>query len=141
MGKRGRPLKTSKYPSVVCVGHPIAHADGRVLKHRLVLYNEIGPGSHTCHWCGRALLWLGSGIGRLVADHLDGDTWNNAPTNLVPSCRRCNQTRAYNPMFLTHCPRGHEYTVKNSYVRPDGGGRMCRTCIRRRDATRRQRSQ
>lgn len=31
---------------------------------------------------------------------------------------------------ITHCPRGHEYTVENTYNRSDRkyGGRMCRIC-------------
>jgi hypothetical protein len=34
----------------------------------------------------------------------------------------------------THCPQGHEYTPENTYLRPDGGGRDCLTCRRKRDA-------
>src|SRR5262245_39398269 len=30
----------------------------------------------------------------------------------------------------THCDAGHEFTEENTYVRPDGGGRVCRTCNR-----------
>lgn len=30
----------------------------------------------------------------------------------------------------THCPHGHEYTLENTYRRPDRGGRDCRTCKR-----------
>lgn len=29
----------------------------------------------------------------------------------------------------THCSHGHEYTVENTYQRPDGHGRQCRACI------------
>ena len=35
----------------------------------------------------------------------------------------------------THCPQGHEYTPKNTYVRPDGT-RRCQACHRRREAAR-----
>jgi hypothetical protein len=28
----------------------------------------------------------------------------------------------------THCKRGHELTVENSYIRPDNGKRECMTC-------------
>lgn len=31
----------------------------------------------------------------------------------------------------THCKRGHEFNVENTYVRP-GGQRLCRTCNRER---------
>lgn len=30
------------------------------------------------------------------------------------------------------CIRGHEWTAANTYLRPDGGGRQCRACIRLR---------
>jgi hypothetical protein len=33
---------------------------------------------------------------------------------------------------LTHCQRGHEMTEDNTYHRPDGRGRQCRVCIKRR---------
>lgn len=31
------------------------------------------------------------------------------------------------------CPAGHEYVGTNIYVRPDGRGRGCRTCIKARN--------
>lgn len=34
--------------------------------------------------------------------------------------------------IVTHCRQGHEFTVLNTYWRPDGHGRQCLTCIRRR---------
>lgn len=41
----------------------------------------------------------------------------------------------------THCPHGHEYTPENTYHNPNpNGGRICRTCKRKRDAERRRRS-
>jgi len=32
----------------------------------------------------------------------------------------------------TYCDRGHELTIKNSYIRPDGTGRCCLICARMR---------
>lgn len=32
----------------------------------------------------------------------------------------------------THCSKGHEFTPENTYVRPNGKGRSCRTCKRER---------
>lgn len=61
-----------------------------------MLYEKLGPGAHPCHWCGMALRWK---VGQrdsdaLCADHLDGDTLNDAPSNVVASCRGCNANRA-----------------------------------------------
>lgn len=137
MGQSGVPLKSSRYPYSVIPGHPLAHADGRVRIHRAVLYDAIGPGAHPCHWCGDLLTWKEN----LVVDHLDGDTWNNDISNLVASCPPCNRKRAPRrpPRKATHCTHGHEFTPENTYVRPDGTGRQCRACARRRDAEKRAR--
>lgn len=74
--------------------HPLA-SQGAVYEHRKVLYDAIGPGPHDCHWCGDSVNWI-KGVcvkGALVPDHLDGDKGNNALSNLVPACNRCNATR------------------------------------------------
>lgn len=75
--------------------HPLMTGPARsaVLEHRKVLYDEIGPGPHPCHWgCGRLLEW--GGHAGIQADHVDGDKTNNTPENLVPSCPSCNYRRA-----------------------------------------------
>lgn len=41
--------------------------------------------------------------------------------------RRGNGASAINAR-KTHCKWGHEYTEENTYRRPDGKGKMCRTC-------------
>lgn len=71
--------------------HPLCSPDGRVLEHRFVLYEKIGPGSHQCHWCDKVLEW--GGAKGIHADHLDDDRLNNDPDNLVPSCKKCNGDR------------------------------------------------
>lgn len=64
---------------------------GRTLLHRIVLWEAIGPGPHTCRWCDRVVLWTyGLPEDALVVDHVDRDTTNNARSNLVPSCSPCN---------------------------------------------------
>lgn len=70
--------------------HPLAHRDGNVQEHRVVLYDAVGPGAHPCHWCGRSVTWGGD----LQVDHVDGHKLNNARENLAPSCSRCNSNRA-----------------------------------------------
>ena len=36
----------------------------------------------------------------------------------------------------THCPHGHEYDEENTYIRPDNGFRICRSCRIIRDSNR-----
>jgi len=86
--------------------HPLANRrTGHVKQARKVLYDAIGPGPHPCHWgCGRVLDWGGSD--GICADHLNGDTSNDEPENLVPSCNPCNGRRAMlgNPLVFTPVP-------------------------------------
>lgn len=80
-----------RYRRIKAVGHPLAHRDGTAYEHRLVLWDEIGPGSHPCYWCRVPVSWFGTP--QLQVDHLDGDKGNNVPSNLVPACRSCNGGR------------------------------------------------
>lgn len=68
--------------------HPLASQFGEVLEHRKVLYDSIGPGEHCCHWCQKTLAW-----NEIHVDHLDDDKQNNDPSNLAPSCFKCNIDR------------------------------------------------
>lgn len=78
------------YRKSVRRGHPLADGDGYVYEHRFVLYAEIGPGPHRCHWCGCEVEWRST----LEVDHLNGDRADNRLMNLVPSCHTCNTRRA-----------------------------------------------
>jgi len=83
-----------RYKSLYKPGHPLAGASGKVYEHRFVLYEKIGPGPHTCHWCDAEVDWLPKGEpGALVADHLNDYGDDNRPENLAPSCSSCNTTR------------------------------------------------
>lgn len=82
--------------------HPLAAARGYVYVHRAALYDRIGPGRHSCHWCGVSVEW-GDADSPLTADHLDWDRRNNTPENLVPSCLACNSKR-----YETRTDRGEE---------------------------------
>ena len=75
--------------------HPLATAQGKVLEHRVVLFEKIGDGAHPCHWCRTIVAWgEGPAGSRLNVDHLDANKLNNDPGNLVPSCLDCNTKRA-----------------------------------------------
>jgi hypothetical protein len=84
-----------RYRRVSAVGHPMVDASGSGYEHRIVLYDEIGPGPHACFWCGTEVDWLPKGDPQcLQVDHLNDDGADNRPENLAPSCGRCNSTRA-----------------------------------------------
>lgn len=90
-----RTIAPQRYKSVKVVGHPLACATThRVYLHRLVLFNTLGFGNFACFWCGTTVRWRrGITTDALIPDHLDHDRHNNDPTNLVPSCNRCNAAR------------------------------------------------
>lgn len=83
--------------------HPLSLVGGRLAEHRMVLYDNIGPGPHACYWvdryhCGKTELHWG-GRGGIHVDHLDNDRQNNDPDNLVPSCVGCNIRRGEQPIY------------------------------------------
>ena len=123
----GKVATTTRYRKVKRNGHPLAQADGQVYEHRVVLYDEIGPGTHACHWCEKRISWSAPRKTCITADHLDGDKWNNAKDNLVASCWDCNWHREQRAK--THCKHGHGFTEENTYIRPSGG-RDCLACRR-----------
>lgn len=70
--------------------------------------------------------------------HLDGDPSNNRVDNLQWGTRSENirdSVRHGTHIWAnkTHCPRGHAYDAPNTYIRANGG-RMCRECLRQRNA-------
>jgi hypothetical protein len=123
----GRPATTTRYRTMkIAHDHPLSRdGDDKIYVHRKVLYDKLGPGEHPCHWCKRPLTWVGEGP-RIHVDHLDNDTWNNTPDNLVPACNPCNARRT--ALTALSCPAGHPWTTDNTYIRPDTRTRQCRTC-------------
>jgi hypothetical protein len=83
-----------RYRSIYAPGHPLASKSGKVYAHRFVLYGEIGPGPHACHWCSTQVDWVPRGEPDcLQVDHLNNIGDDNRPDNLVPSCGPCNTAR------------------------------------------------
>jgi len=91
-----------RYRSTQAPNHPLAPPCGRVYVHRMVLFSIIGYGPHRCHWCSTPLTWRVN----LEADHLDGWTDNNDPSNLVPACGPCNTGRSSRAKAVVRRARG-----------------------------------
>lgn len=95
----GRSRHSEGYLLVKINGHVLANSSGYVAEHRLVLWDKLGGADARCYWCGMTVRWSRRWPlhrDALVVDHLDGDGFNNDPSNLVPSCNPCNSTRVPN---------------------------------------------
>jgi hypothetical protein len=106
--------------------HPLAGKTGLVSEARVILFERLGPGWHSCHWCGKKVRWLhnrrGAVKGALVADHLDSNPLNDFPKNLVASCGTCNGTR-------TRAIRSGElFVIRCDGTRTRAIERTCLTC-------------
>lgn len=85
-----RTVSRAGHPLTIGLKYPV------VQLHRMILYDAIGPGPHSCHWCNSMVEWRPGGRcgpGVLVVDHIDFNPRNNSIENLVPSCAKCNATR------------------------------------------------
>src|SRR5690606_21740498 len=125
--RRGRNLK----PEVLKPGGhlrvELVDAEGRharELVHRVVLRTFVGPRPEG-----------------LVVRHLDGNPKNNRVDNLKYGTvsENCLDSVAHGTHNVagkskTHCPRGHEYTEENTYIRPSNPkDKRCRECARTRN--------
>jgi len=85
---------------------------------------------------GHRLVWeflVGEVPGGLDLDHLCRDRRCVNPDHLEPVTRSVNCRRGNTGLHLkikTHCPHGHPYNKKNTYVRLNDKGRSCRVCSR-----------
>jgi hypothetical protein len=90
-----RILQSAGYVRLLSPNHPLNdHNGNRAYEHRVVYYNNHGKGPFHCHWCGRPITWADMDI-----DHLDDNKANNAISNLVASCPRCNKLRGKHKMI------------------------------------------
>ena len=99
--------------------------DGKVYSRRvhcLVLESFVGPrpsGAQACH-------------------APDPDPTNNRLDNLRWDTPRGN---ALDRKPRSECRAGHQFTPENTYQRPDGGGRMCLSCIKIRNRSKPRKGQ
>ncbi len=94
------------------------------------------------------LMTMASFVGPLPPDretrHLNGNLKDNRLANLAYGTRSENfldtvRHGTHRNARKTRCPRGHLYTAANIYT-PPSGGRICRTCIKRRQQERQQKA-
>jgi hypothetical protein len=123
-----RKSDDARYRCIRNPHHPLASKNGTVHEHRAMLYDKIGPGPHSCNWCGRLLDWLPGKKniqGSITVDHLDNNGRNNVLDNLVASCHGCN------------CSRGRKdsiqdtelfITMKGNRGRHRAVERICKNC-------------
>lgn len=84
------------------------------------------------------LVAVGSIPDGMQLDHLCRVRLCVNPAHLEPVTPRENTARARELVAVadprTHCVSGHRMDDGNTYIRPDGSGKDCRTCIRARVA-------
>lgn len=98
------------YPSI---GHNKKGWRGHRLVYTLV-YGEIPIDMHVCHKCDNTLC--------LNPQHLFVGTRSDNMQDKLSKKRDHNQRK-------THCPKGHEYSLENTYNHPDGS-RKCHACMK-----------
>lgn len=94
------------------------------LTHRLSYewaFGEIPNGMYVCHHCDNPAC--------VRPDHLFIGTQQD---NMSDASRK---NRIKSPLCeafksRTHCKHGHEYTVENTYIKPNDSARCCRECLR-----------
>jgi len=105
------------------LGYGTVRHDGKVQKAHRVVYTKL----------------VGKIPVGLEIDHLCRVRHCVNPAHLEAVTHEVNCGRGGNAL-KTHCPKGHEYTKENTYVKPSEGRRRCHTCLlaRKREAYRLQ---
>lgn len=107
--------------------HPMATEDGKIRLSRAVLFDKIGLDEITCFWCDTSLKWYTEWkhpvpADYLTADHVDFDTHNDTPENLVPACMNCNMTRH------RRVGDGELFVIQKQYIRRRAREVQCSFC-------------
>lgn len=113
-------IRADGYIQVSNSVHPVAGVQGLAFVHRIVLYDELGPGIHRCYYCDVPVEWFVD----LEVDHKDHDKVNNDPENLVPCCVGCNRSRWNTEK--TGCPKQSEHGPYDKVYA--NGWRYCSKC-------------
>ena len=88
----------------------------RVTAHRFSYFMVNSPQGaplHVCHTCDNKIC--------VNPDHLWLGTAQDNHRDKTDKGRHHYKKR-------THCPKGHEFTIKNTLIRTDNGSRKCRLC-------------
>lgn len=117
----GRTYMQGKYLVYVGFQHPACHKFGITPVHKLVLWDKLAGQDAKCNWCDKDIFWNSDDWNdKLVADHVDTNKVNNEPSNLVPSCNRCNLTRGQKSDSSLPC-------TFDGCDRPQDSFALCRT--------------
>ena len=108
------------------------------------LFWDDGRKTYAHRWAYR--YWRGEIPGDLCIDHLCRVKLCVNPWHLECVTMQENVQRGLSPTLtraraaaITHCPKGHRFTDRNTYRRPGDNARICRTC--RNQGARRRRNQ